>query len=64
MDRSINCVLRFGPVDNRLHVLMGDKMTLDQMTHGFEVVPAMLEASGFDAVTCFEGRKPFWVKVG
>lgn len=36
----------------------------DQVTHGFEVVPAMLEASGFDAVTCFEGRKPFWVKVG
>lgn len=35
----------------------------DQMTHGFEVVPAMLEAAGFDAVTCFERRKPFWVKV-
>ncbi|HYI16238.1 MAG TPA: histidinol-phosphatase HisJ family protein [Thermomicrobiales bacterium] len=41
-----------------------DAHRADQMTHGFEVVPAMLEAAGFDAVTCFEGRKPFWVKLG
>ena len=40
-----------------------DAHRADQMTHGFEVVPAMLEKAGFDAVTCFEGRKPFWVPV-
>ncbi len=33
----------------------------DQMAHGFDVVPAMLATAGFTAVTCFEGRKPFWM---
>ncbi len=36
----------------------------DHMTLFFDVASAMLEEAGFDAVTCFEERKPFWMKLG
>jgi len=61
---DVDVVCWYKELGGEILTIGSDAHYADQMTHGFAVVPAMLEAAGFDHVTCFEGRKPFWMKVG